>query len=82
MRTEFEPRRLRWSVQAGVALLALGLAATGMPTLRAIGEISHATGKPVLSSNLCLAWALGKHLHLGGRPPWEDRKWESQLHSL
>lgn len=58
------------------------LSGTGMPTLGAIGEISRITGKPVLSSNLCLAWALGKHLHLGGKPPWEDRKWESQLHSL
>ena len=51
-------------------------------TLAAIGEISRSTGKPVLSSTLCLAWVLGKRLGLGGNPPWEDRKWESQLHSL
>ncbi|HZY15808.1 MAG TPA: aspartate/glutamate racemase family protein, partial [Ramlibacter sp.] len=31
---------------------------TGMPTLRAIPEVARMTGKPVLSSNLCLAWAL------------------------
>jgi len=61
---------------------AVLMSGTGMPTLRAIGEISHATGKPVLSSNLCLAWALGKHLRVGGKPPWEDRAWESRLHSL
>lgn len=61
---------------------ALLLSGTGMPTLGAIGAISRATGKPVLSSNLCLAWALGKRLRLGEKPPWEDRKWESQLHSL
>jgi maleate isomerase len=61
---------------------ALLLSGTGMPTLGAIGEISRATGKPVLSSTLCLAWALGKRLGLGGKPPWEDRKWEPQLHSL
>ena len=35
MCTDFESRRLRRSLRAGVALLALGLAATGMPTLRA-----------------------------------------------
>ncbi len=61
---------------------ALLLSGTGMPTLGAIGELSRSTGKPVLSSNLCLAWALGKRLRLGGNPPWEDRKWEPQLHSL
>lgn len=61
---------------------AILLSGTGMPTLGAIGEISRATGKPVLSSNLCLAWALGRHLRLEGKPPWEDRKWEAQLHSL
>jgi maleate isomerase len=37
---------------------ALILTGTGMPTIRAIGEVAHALGKPVLSSNLCLAWAL------------------------
>jgi maleate isomerase len=61
---------------------ALLLSGTGMPTLAAIGELSRSTGKPVLSSTLCLAWALGKRLRLGGTPPWEDRKWEPQVHSL
>ena len=61
---------------------AILLSGTGMPTLGAIGAIARASGKPVLSSNLCLAWKLGQHLGLGGRPPWEDRAWESKLHSL
>ena len=34
------------------------LAGTGMPSLRAIVEIERAREIPVLSSNLCLAWAL------------------------
>lgn len=34
------------------------MSGTGMPTLRAIPEIARHSGKPVLSSNLCLAWAL------------------------
>ena len=36
----------------------LVLTGTGMPTLKAIGVVAEALGKPVLSSNLCLAWAL------------------------
>ncbi|WP_189609157.1 maleate cis-trans isomerase family protein [Pigmentiphaga litoralis] len=46
---------LRW--QDADAIVFTG---TGMPTLRAIAEVSELTGKPVLSSNLCLAWALVK----------------------
>jgi maleate isomerase len=34
----------------------LVLTGTGMPTLKAIPELSRQIGKPVLSSNLCLAW--------------------------
>ncbi len=37
---------------------ALVLTGTGMPTLKAIGVVAEALGRPVLSSNLCLAWAL------------------------
>jgi maleate isomerase len=37
------------------ALLATG---TGMPTLRALRELQPHETRPVLSSNLCLAWAL------------------------
>ncbi len=61
---------------------AILLSGTGMPTLGAIGAINQSLRKPVLSSNLCLAWVLGKRLGLGGKPPWEDRTWESKLHSL
>lgn len=46
---------LRWEDADAVVFTG-----TGMPTLRAIAEASELTGKPVLSSNLCLAWALVK----------------------
>ncbi|WP_063684694.1 maleate cis-trans isomerase family protein [Bradyrhizobium stylosanthis] len=39
---------------------AIVLTGTGAPTLRAIPDIIRATGKPVLSSNLCLGWAVLK----------------------
>ncbi len=45
--------RLEWEKADAVVLTG-----TGMPTLRAIPEIANRSGKPVLSSNLCLAWAL------------------------
>lgn len=62
---------------------ALLLSGTGMPTLRAVGELTRAFGKPVLSSNLCLAWALGRRIGLTGAPNWEDRSaWESMLARL
>lgn len=51
--------RLEW--QNADAILLSG---TGMPTLRAIGEIHRRTGKPVVSSNLCLAWALAARVGL------------------
>lgn len=44
---------LRW--QDADAIMFTG---TGMPTLRALIEVSTLTGKPTLSSNLSLAWAL------------------------
>ena len=39
---------------------AIYLAGTGMPSLRAICALEPARGVPVLSSNLCLAWALAR----------------------
>ena len=39
---------------------AMLLAGTGMPSLRAILPLEAARGVPVLSSNLCLAWALAR----------------------
>lgn len=37
---------------------AILISGTGMPSLRVMSQLSLRTGKPVLSSNLCLAWAL------------------------
>lgn len=62
---------------------ALLLSGTGMPTLRAVGELARAFGKPVLSSNLCLAWVLGRRIGLAAAPPWEHRlAWEARLQDL
>lgn len=62
---------------------AILLSGTGMPTLRAIGPISRALGKAVLSSNLCLDWAFERALRIGGAPPWEARgAWEARLDRL
>src|SRR4029077_2223460 len=59
------------------------LSGTGMPTLGAVGELTRLYGKPVLSSNLCLAWALGRYLGLKSAPPWEERAgWEARLRDL
>jgi maleate isomerase len=49
---------------------AVVLTGTGVPTLRAIPHIARLSGKPVLSSNLCLMWALMKKLgHAGSMAP-------------
>ena len=62
---------------------AILLSGTGMPTLRAVGELARAFGKPILSSNLCLAWSLGRRIGIAGAPPWEQRgDWESRLERL
>lgn len=49
---------------------------TGMPLLPAIEPLFQRTGKPVLCSNLCLAWALLDALGLGDlalpSAPWES----------
>lgn len=52
---------------------------TGMPTLRALEPVAKAVGRPVLSSNYCLAWAVQRRLGLpvGSEPPlldgWQER---------
>jgi len=62
---------------------ALLLSGTGMPTLRAVGVLAREFGKPVLSSNLCLAWALANRIGLRQTPPWEARDaWEPLLDRL
>jgi maleate isomerase len=48
------------------------LSGTGMPTLRAIPQLALQTGKPVLSSNLCLAWALLRTAGVDAAPPKLD----------
>lgn len=45
--------RMDWSSADAIVLTG-----TGAPTLRAVPEIARRSGKPVLSSNLCLAWAI------------------------
>ena len=62
---------------------ALLLSGTGMPTLRAVGVLAREFGKPVLSSNLCLSWALANRVGLRTTPPWEARDdWEPLLDRL
>lgn len=62
---------------------AVLMSGTGMPTLRAIAQLSaRHPGLPLLSSNLCLAWALDKSA--GGDTalaPWlaPDAAWRKRL---
>ena len=48
---------------------AILISGTGMPSLRVIPSLALRTGKPVLSSNLCLAWALLRELGIDIEPP-------------
>jgi len=48
---------------------ALLMTGTGMPTLRAISEVAAETDRPVLSSNLCLAWASLRAADVALPPP-------------
>jgi maleate isomerase len=62
---------------------AILLSGTGMPTLAAIGDLTRKFGKPVLSSTLCLAWSLSKHMGIAAAPPWEQRSgWEARVKDL
>jgi maleate isomerase len=47
----------RFDTHGAEAVLLTG---TGMPSLRVLQPLEVARGVPVLSSNLCLAWALAK----------------------
>mgnify|MGYP003354015047 FL=1 len=59
---------------------AILLTGTGMPSLRAVGPLSKEFGKPVLSSNLCLCFALSNRVSVRAAPPWEQRaSWEPLL---
>jgi len=55
-----------FDVRGAQAILLTG---TGMPSLRVILELEPAHAVPVLSSNLCLAWALGTITGEGGPGP-------------
>jgi maleate isomerase len=57
------------------AILVTG---TGMPVLPAIKPLYRRTGKPVLCSNLCLAWALLDELGIAGLAPPAD-PWETLI---
>ena len=48
---------------------AILISGTGMPTLRVMHSLSLRTAKPVLSSNLCLAWALLRQAGVSSPPP-------------
>jgi maleate isomerase len=60
-------KNLNW--ESADAVLLTG---TGVPTLRAMKEINKQSRKPVLSSNLCLAWYLMKQLSLDHHLPSPD----------
>jgi maleate isomerase len=65
---------------------AIVLTGTGAPTIRAIPEIARLSGKPVLSSNLCLAWALLRAInHSSALPAGAEqsvliKNWADRLH--
>ena len=51
---------------------AILISGTGMPSLRVMPSLALRTGKPVLSSNLCLAWALLRETGVACEPPRAD----------
>lgn len=57
---------LGFDVRGAEAILLTG---TGMPSLRVIQQLEPAAGIPVLSSSLCLAWALARTVGLGEPGP-------------
>jgi maleate isomerase len=76
-----EQIRTRWYSRKADVYLITG---TGLPTLRLVAELSEVLPGPVLSSNLCLAWAtlLEAGIDLAERGPsaagpllsgWENR---------
>lgn len=57
---------LQFDLRGAEAILLTG---TGMPSLRVIQQLEPALGVPVLSSSLCLAWALARIVGLGAPGP-------------
>lgn len=68
----------RFDTHGAEAMLLTG---TGMPSLRALQPLEAARGVPVLSSNLCLAWALARIM--GTAPPGPESRlfggWSGRL---
>jgi maleate isomerase len=68
---------------------ALLLTGTGMPSLEAILALMEKSGKPVLSSNLCLAWDIIQILGIGHSLYFEEpvkhpllNGWQSKIKEL
>ncbi|MBP01268.1 MAG: hypothetical protein CMM25_00450 [Rhodospirillaceae bacterium] len=68
---------------------ALLLTGTGMPSLEAILTLMEKSGKPVLSSNLCLAWDIIQSLGIDQNLPIEAPKshpllngWQSKIKDM
>lgn len=54
---------------------AVVVSGTGLPTLAVLPRLNAAGGPPVVSSNLCLAWALEEILAGRGAAPASPRPW-------
>jgi len=70
--------RQAMAVLADIATLdvdAVVISGTGLPTLAAMPRLNRAGGPPVLSSNLCLAWALEEILAGRGAAPRPVTAW-------
>jgi maleate isomerase len=72
----------------GIEADAYLITGTGLPTLPFIADLTRTTGKPVLTSNLCLAWCCLKaaNIEFGEHHPNEDMPllagWESAVARL
>ena len=60
---------------ASLGVDAVVISGTGLPTLAALPRLNRAGGPPVLSSNLCLAWALEEILGGRGASPHPITAW-------
>lgn len=49
---------------------AVVMSGTGMRTLEALEQVRAEGGKPILSSNLCSVWSLGRHFKDTQPSPW------------
>ncbi len=58
---------------------AIFLSCTNLRTLDLIEDVEAATGLPVLSSNLVLAWDMMRHAGVTARPGAPGRLWEAEI---